>query len=230
MLPYTAEVLFNLMGRYNAAMGAGVAVAIALALVAVGLAVRPRAGGDRVITGILALGWLWTGAVFHNDYFAPLNFAAPIYAGLFVLQSALLLLTGVGLKKLRFRAAADTPGIIGLVIIGFALLGNPVLGWLAGWPLAQTQVVGLAPNPTAMLTLGLLLLVRPTIPLHLLVLPVLWALWIGWMSWVLGITSDLTLPVAGVIALAVAIVARIRGTRRTRRDPVTPPSDGEARP
>lgn len=210
MLPYTAEVLFNLMGRYNAAMGPGVALAVALALATVVLAVRPRAGGDRAITGILALGWLWTGAVFHNQYVAPLNFAAPIYAAGFVVQSALLLLTGVGLKKLHFRPSSDAPGIAGLVIAGFALIGNPVLGWLAGWPVAQTQVVGLAPNPTAMLTLGLLLLVRPKISLHLLVLPVLWALWSGWMSWTLGITSDLTLPVAGVVALGLGVWARVR--------------------
>jgi hypothetical protein len=33
------------------------------------------------------------------------------------------------------------------------------------------------------------------------------------MSWVLGVTSDLTLPVAGVVALIVAVVARIREAR-----------------
>jgi len=213
MLPYTAEVLFNLMGRYNAAIGPGVALAVGLALAAVVLAVRPRAGGDRAITAILALGWLWSGAVFHHQYFAALNFAAPIYAALFVLQSAMLLVTGVGLKTVRFRPAADVPGIAGISIAAVALVGDPVLGWLAGWPVAQTQVVGLAPNPTAMLTLGLLLLARPRIPLHLLILPVLWALWSGWMSWVLGITSDLTLPAAGAVALIVAVVARLRGTR-----------------
>ena len=213
MLPYTADVFFNLMGRYNAAMGQGMAAAVALALAATVLAVRPRPGGDRAITGILALGWLWAGAVFHNDYFAPLNFAAPIYAAGFVLQSALLLLTGVGLKKLQFRPAADMQTVTGLGIAALALIGNPVLGWLAGWPVAQTQVVGLAPNPTAMLTLGLLLLARPSVPLHLMALPVAWALWSGWMSWVLDITSDLTLPVAGVVAFGLGVWARVR--RRT---------------
>lgn len=210
MLPYTAEVLFSLMGRYNAAMGPGVTLAPALALAALALALRPQPGGSRAIAALLAAGWLWSGAVFHWQYFAPLNFAAPVYAAGFALQAALLMVTGLALGRLRLRFARDAQGIVGGVLMLLALLGNPVLGWLAGWPVAQTPVVGLAPDPTAMFTLGMLLLARPVVPLHLLALPVGWALWSGWMSWTLGVASDLALPAGAILALALAFGVRIR--------------------
>ncbi len=210
MLPYTAEVLFSLMGRYNAAMGPGVVAAPVLALAALALALRPQPGGGRVIAAILAAGWLWSGGVFHGQYFAPLNFAAPIYAVAFGVQGCLLLLSGVVLGRFTFRLRADAPGVAGAVVIIVALVVDPALSWLAGWPVAQTPVVGLAPNPTALFTLGMLLFARPMVPLHLLGLPVVWALWSGWMSWALGVTSDLVLPAAALLALGVAVRARLR--------------------
>ncbi len=209
MLPYTAEVLFSLMGRYNAAMGPGVAVAPVLALAALALALRPQPGGGRAIAAILAAGWLWSGGVFHGQYLAPLNFAAPIYATGFAVQGLLLLLSGVVLGRLTFRLRADAPGVAGVAVIVLALVVDPVLGWLAGWPVAQTPVVGLAPNPTALFTLGMLLLARPVVPFHLLVLPVVWALWSGWMSWTLAIPSDLALPAAALLAIGVAVRTRL---------------------
>jgi hypothetical protein len=218
MLPYTAEVYFALIGRYNAAMGAaGIALAILSALVAVGLILRPRPWSDRVVAGLLAVGWIWSGAVFHDQFFAPYNFAAPIYAAAFGLQGALLLWTGVIRGRLRFRWARDPASLIGGAILAVALVADPVLGWLAGWPPGQTPVIGLAPDPTTLFSLGVLALARPRPPVHLLVLPVLWALWSGWMTWTLGVVSDLTLPLAGLALLLALIVAR-----RRPREVVTP--------
>jgi hypothetical protein len=202
MLPYTAEVYAALIGRYNAAMGAaGIGLAILSALAAAGFAIRPRPWSGRVVAALLAAGWVWCGGVFHYQFFAPYNFAAPIYAMAFVVQGVLLLWTGVLRGRLHFEWGRGPSSLIGAAILAVALVVDPVLGWFAGWPVAQTPVVGLTPDPTALLTLGVLALARPRPPVHLLILPVCWALWSGWMAWTLGAYSDLTLPLAGIASV-----------------------------
>ena len=62
----------------------------------------------------------------------------------------------------------------GLVVLA---VGYPLVGLAAGRALVQTEVVGLAPDPTAIATLGLLLLARPGwIRLTLSVIPAVWLL------------------------------------------------------
>ena len=68
-----------------------------------------------------------------------------------------------------------------------------------------TRVVGLAPGPTAVFTLGMLLLCAGRTPLHLAVLPLLWTLIAGATAWVLAIPQDLPLPVAGIGAFALML-------------------------
>ncbi len=65
-----------------------------------------------------------------------------------------------------------------------------------GWQ--GTPLVGLAPVPTTLYTLGILLLIEGRTPWHLLVIPVVWSLIDGATAWVLGIPEDLVLPAAGI--------------------------------
>ena len=46
----------------------------------------------------------------------------------------------------------------GLGLFGFAVLGYPWIGVMLGRPLSQAEVFGMAPDPTAIGTLGVLLL------------------------------------------------------------------------
>jgi len=77
--------------------------------------------------------------------------------------------------------------------------GEPPTGW-----------VGLAPGPTALFTLALLLHGTRHIPLHLLAIPVVWALIAGFSGWVLDMPGDLVMPLPAILALAAALIRNRR--------------------
>lgn len=81
----------------------------------------------------------------------------------------------------------------------------PLLGWIAGhgWP--RAPLLGVAPCPTTIFTLGILLLAAGRVPVHVLVIPVLWSLVGGSAAWLLGVTEALALPVAGLGACALLL-------------------------
>ena len=204
MLPFTADVLFSSFEAYNRALWPLPILAVAVALAIVLLILRPVPGGDRAIGALVALAWLWIGVGYHFLHFAAIDFAAPLYGVLFVLQGLLFGWTGAVRGRLAFRCGADLFGWAGLALTIAAVLAWPLADLSAhGWQ--SVRVAGLAPGPTAAFTLGLLLLTAGRPPLHLALVPLLWTLVAGATAWVLTIPQDLALPVAGVGAFALIL-------------------------
>ena len=205
MLPFTADVLFASVAVYNRSQWPIHLLAFLLALAAIALTLRPVPHGDRAIAAILTAAWLWTGIGWFYVHFATIDFSAPLYAALFVLEGLLLAWTGLVRDGISFRFRADLSGWTGLALAAAALVGYPLADALAGpgWP--GVRLVGLAPGPTAVFTLGLLLLAEGRTPLRLAVLPLLWTLVAGATGWVLGIPQDQALPLAGLGGVALII-------------------------
>jgi hypothetical protein len=196
MLPFTADILFSDFSQYNRALWPLPALALVLCLATILLVLRPMRGGDRLIGLLLAAAWLWVGVRYHFLQLARLDFVAPIYGALFVLQG-LMLAWAVVRGKLAFRFRAGFFGWCGLALASAGAFAWPLADGLAqGW--ASARIAGLAPGSTAMLTLGLLLLNSRRTPVHLAIVPLLWTLVAGATGWVLGIPQDLLLPVAGI--------------------------------
>lgn len=209
MLPYTADVHFNLVARYNADLGWMLALAVVLVLVTIGLGARGGAGHGRPGAALLALGWGWTGGVFFYQYFAPFNFAAPWYGAAFGVEALLLLVTGTVRGRLDIRLGRDPAGLLGWIGIALAVVAVPLGGWIEGFPVEGTRLPGVSPDATVLLTLALLAVVRPRIPVHLLILPVLWAFLSGWTNWVLGVQTGYLLPAFALAVIALAMRQRI---------------------
>jgi hypothetical protein len=203
MLPYTAEVLFASFGSYNQSLWPAQLLAVALALVAILLVLRPVGHGRRAILALLAAAWLWVGIGYHALHFATLNFAAPVYAGLFVIQGLVFAWEAArGARTFRFRP--DVMGLSGLAIMLAGLIVWPLADALGhGWPGAR--LVGLAPAPTSVFTLGLLLLLDGRTPVRLVLIPLLWTLVAGATGWVLGIPQDLALPIIGLAGVGLIV-------------------------
>lgn len=174
-----------------------------------------RTHGGRVIGGLLALGWLWVGAVFHGHYFATLNFAAPVYGTLFMLQAGLLCWYGPIRGRLRLRLRFDVPGWVGILVLLYGLVGYPLLDALDGRALHGPRLAGIAAGPTVALTIGLLLQNGARTPLPLLLIPGIWSLVAGFSGWVLDLKADLLLP----LAATAAVTSAMWHNRRIRRDP-----------
>ncbi len=205
MLPYTAETFFSVLEQYNRAIWPAHVFAYGLGLAAVVLALRPVPGSGRLIGVLLAAAWAWIGVVYHVMHLATISFAAPAFGALFVIQALLFGWTGAIRGKVAFRFRAGPFGWTGLGLAIFAVALYPLIAWLAGhgWPSAP--MFGVAPGPTTIFTLGLMLLTEGRTPLHLVVIPVLWSLIGGAAAWLLNAPEDFALPLAGVGGLCLIL-------------------------
>ncbi len=217
MAPFTVAQFFDVFAAYNTAIWPLQWVLLALAGVAILLVFSRMRLRSRLVAAILAVLWLWMGLVYHLIFFNIVNPAAPIFGVAFALEAALLLWAGLGPRPLRFLARADASGAAGAVLLAYALIVYPLLGYLLGHHYPAIPTFG-APCPTTILTFGLLLWTVGPVPWWLLVIPGAWAL-IGLSAAVsLGVPQDLGLFAAAAIAIPLLIV---RGRRAVITRPLS---------
>jgi hypothetical protein len=182
-LMFSARAWGRLLESWNGALWPLQPVLVAAGLVLVwAAATRPRTAA-RWIALALALAWAWIAWGFHWQRFAAIHTGAPAYAFAFMLEAALLATLGT-------RSRAPAPSVpwqrAGLAIAVLAVLGYPLLAPATGRGWAQAEVAGAAPDPTALLTVGLLLALPQRRRPWLLVVPLL-ALLVGWTTaWLLA--------------------------------------------
>lgn len=222
MLPFTAEILFAQLAQYNGAVWPAQIVANGMAVVAIALVLRRVPGGCRLIGASLAAAWVWNGVVYYLMHLATIDFSAPIFA-LFCIVEGLLIAWGAVIRgRISFRFRPGPAGWTGLGLAIFAMAGYPLLGWLAGhsWPCAA--LVGVTPGPTALFTIGMLLLTGGRTPLHLVIIPLFWSLIAGATAWILDIREDLVLPMAGIGGLLLVLWKNRKHPRRRQAKTVKP--------
>ncbi|MCK6454414.1 MAG: DUF6064 family protein [Alphaproteobacteria bacterium] len=216
LLHFRPSVYYRLFELYNAdvfpaqvaALGAGLAILLLLL----------RGGGDarqgRIVAAILAACWLWIAWAFHYQRLATIHLGGPLIAAGFALQGMLLLWVAIARGGLAFNVSRRASDLAGLAIFLFAVAVQPLIGPLAGRPWSQAELFGLAPDPTAVATLGLVLLARGRAARLLLALPVVWCIVQGTTLWLLRSPDALVLPGAALLALAVAFRRGGTGTAR----------------
>jgi len=159
------------------------------------------------IWGLLAVLWAFVGWTFVWHRYAAINWAIAYVAPLFALQAVGLLvaaLTGGGPAFDRRGAA----GRIGLLLAAAGLVLYPLLPLLAGRPWPGAEVFGIAPDPTAIVTLGLLLAARGRMRPLLLPIPLLWCLLSGFTLWTMD-DPQAWLPLLAAASVLAALTLRI---------------------
>ncbi len=143
--------------------------------------------------------------------YASINLAAGYFALAFAIESLLLL--GMGLSHGRFIIvrAGRWRQRAGLGIFLFALGVYPILGLALGRNWTQAEVIGLAPDPTALATLGVLLLTGTRSFWVLAPIPILWCLISGATLWAMASPDFFIAP--GLALLAV-LVTSLDGTKQ----------------
>ena len=124
-------------------------------------------------------------------------------ASRFAIEALLLVWTGVVRNRLRCARPATSAGAAGLCIFVFALLARPLIGPLLGRPWLQAEIFGLAPDPTVVATLGVLVAADRT-RWELLVVPLLWCAISGATLWTMQSPDALLMPAAALLALVLA--------------------------
>jgi hypothetical protein len=204
-LLFSAEVYWRLFMQANAALWPLPVIAPIVALAVLEATRRHPLRGGRALLALLALGWIGAGWVFVRTLYAPVNWAAGALAPVFMVEAALLAAASA-------RRPADT-GVsrgAGTALVALAAL-YPVAAILLGRPVATAEVVGIAPDPTAVATLGASLLAAP--PRWRLALGAIPALWLGQSALTLALLD----PPAAALPVAVLGLwsgAMIAGARR----------------
>lgn len=213
-LPFTIGQFLDVFRQYNIAVWPIQIFLIVLALVAVYFSFRSQTYSNKVIVCILTFFWIWMGAIYHLVYFSRINKVAIVFGILFILQAAIFLNFGLIKNKLSFRLKTDKFGITGIILIVFALLIYPLLGYWLGHGFPYSPTFG-SPCPTTIFTFGMLLFSVSGISPWIIAIPFLWSL-IGFSAaFSLGIKEDTGLIVAGLLSI-VMILYRNKSFRTSR--------------
>ncbi|MHB1218421.1 MAG: DUF6064 family protein [Alphaproteobacteria bacterium] len=182
--PHTYYRLFEL---YNQAIWPGQFLAVALGVAIFGLLLRRSAERSRAVPVILAACWLWVAWAYLLTRYDTINWAAKYFAAGFVLQAFLLIAVSLR-RRIHLGPSSDTRNRFGLALFLFALAIQPLIGpLLLGRPWTQTELFALAPDPTAVATLGVLLLsVRGRAAWLLMPLPLAWCAVSAMTLWTMG--------------------------------------------
>ena len=203
-MPFTIEQFLEVFAEYNRAVFPMQVILVSAALVAIFLAVRTSKSSSRFVSAILAFFWLWMGVAYHLLFFSRINRAAFFFGAFFIFQAVILFYAGVLKDELSFRFRFDTSGVIGVLLILYALIVYPLLGFVFGHVYPQSPTFGL-PCPTTIFTFGLLLWTDKKMPWYVLPIPFLWSL-IGIAAELsLGLREDIPLPLAGIIGTAILL-------------------------
>jgi hypothetical protein len=211
--PFSREAFFGVFAAYNTAVWPLQIVLPLFTVAMIALLLRDAPWRGRAMSLWLAALWAWMAIGYHWRFFSEINPAARVFGGAFLLQAVLILWFGFRSGGLRFRPRDNWVGYAGGFLITYALFAYSLIGIGLGQVYPALPTFGL-PCPTTILTFGVFLWLVPTIPWALLVIPSLWSLVAISAAVSFGVTEDLMLPVAALLALAVAVWQRLRRKER----------------
>jgi hypothetical protein len=152
------------------------------------------------------------GLVYHLTFFASINPAAPAFGILFLAQAAILLWSARA-PPARAGSLGGALGVAaGKALIAYALLGYPLVGYVAGHHYPETPTFG-APCPTTIFTLGVVLWYPWKLRWWVTLIPLIWTVIATSAAIRLSMPQDYGLTVAGVITLL--LLARRYAVMRT---------------
>jgi uncharacterized protein DUF6064 len=208
-LMFAPRTYYRLFELYNAEIWPLPLAGLALGAAVCCLIWRGGAASGRIIAMILGAAWLFVGWAYHWQRYATINWGAEYYAAGFAVEG--LLLIGFGATGTLRSPRPDTKDAVAALLLAAGLL-YPLIAPLAGRPWSQAEIFGIAPDPTAIATLGALLLLADRAGWLLIALPVLWCAITAATLWTMETPEALVPAAAVVLALA------------RFRLPVSPPS------
>src|SRR5882724_4931400 len=202
-LLFSPRTYYRLFELYNAAIWPGQIAAIVLGIAILALLRAPGRTRGRVISAVLAACWLWVAWAYLLTRYASINWAASYFAAAFAAEALLLIFVGAVGGGLSLAATADRVRRAGVGIFLFAFAVQPLIGPLLGRPWRQIEIFGVAPDPTVIATLGILMAAART-RWELLVIPLIWCAISGATLWTMEAPDAWIMPVAAALALVLA--------------------------
>lgn len=214
LLLFSPKTYYRLFELYNREVWPAHLVAMAGGLIILVRLVRLPGSSQRMLRATLGVAWMWIAWGFLLRHYATINWAAKWFAAAFAVEALLLIGSSLPRAGLEIAPRNRFERPIGLAFFVFALLVEPLVGIAVGRSWMQAELFALAPDPTAVATLGMLLFLGHSRRLPL-VIPLLWCAVSGATLWAMKASDALVLPVVAVVAIAISICAsRLRRTTR----------------
>ncbi|MCU0332977.1 MAG: DUF6064 family protein [Ignavibacteriaceae bacterium] len=194
-IPFSLADFLNVFNTYNQSIFPLQIVFYFIAFICIYILFTENKNSNKIISVVLSFFWLWMGIVYHLIFFSAINKAAYIFGALFIIQGILFFIWGVFKGELSFDYRKTNYNNAGILIILYALIIYPVLGYNLGHAYPYSPTFGL-PCPTTIFTFGILLFSNKKIPVYILIIPLLWS--------VVGFTAALTLTIYEDIGLLIA--------------------------
>ncbi|HKP66358.1 MAG TPA: DUF6064 family protein [Casimicrobiaceae bacterium] len=209
---FSPRTYLRLCEHYNATVWPLQIVTLAAGVALVLVARNAGSSPSRAVPLTMAALWLFVAYAFHLRRYAAINWAADYFAIAFIAQAVLLGWSGAT-GALRFGTNTSWQHSAGLAIFAFALAGVPLLERLSGRSWRELEAFGTFPDPTALGTLGILLVAREP-PWVLLGIPLAWCVINGAFQWTVGFTDALALPLIALTALSLRVASALRQALR----------------
>lgn len=153
-LLFSPQAYWALFEQENAALWPAPFFALGLGCLLIALASRPAVWSSVLALSLIALAWAWVGWSFMGHRYAGINWAASYMVPLFALQATLAGGLAVMLKNRPQPGGWPPPRLLGLCLIAYAVFVHPLWPLLSGRPIGTAEIAFIAPDPTAIVTLG----------------------------------------------------------------------------
>ena len=200
-LLFSPRTYYRMIERYNEELWPAHLLTLALGCVILVMLLRPKPGQQRIIWSMLGVLWIWIGWTFLWRRYATINWAVVYLLPLLGLQALLLLRAAWLGKSARFESTAGTSRRIGLALFAGSLVLYPAVAPLVGRSWRQAEVFGMAPDPTAIATLGIVLQASNRTPWWLTIVPVVWCFVSGVTLWAMGSPEAWLPPAAALLSV-----------------------------
>jgi Family of unknown function (DUF6064) len=200
-LPFSHDAFLDVFAAYNTRLWPVVFLLWTVTAIVVWRWLLGGGVSVRLVFGLLAVHWAWSGVAYHWFYFREINPAATLFAGLFVLQAAVFSWLA-GSSHAHTSAPSGLRGVVAGALVLYGLI-YPGIGLALGLEYPRLPLFAV-PCPTALVTAGFLV-ATVGVPRFAVVVPVLWAVVGSSAAFALGIRADLALVVAAAL-LAIDLV------------------------
>jgi len=211
LLMFSQRSYYRMIALYNEAVWPAHLPALVAGLVVIGCVARPGPRTHCVAMLVLAAAWAWVAWAYHLQRYADINTAGPWFALAFGVQALLLCFMAL---RLHGAAPARMQKHVALSLSGLAVIGYPLLALGSGRGWGQAEVFGIAPDPTAIATLGVLLACRAH-PVAWLI-PLAWCAVSGATLMELRVGYAWLLPTFAILAAAAGLLFRHAGSSAAR--------------
>jgi len=204
----SVEGFYEMFGVYNRAVWPMPVVMYVLAVAAVVLAVKKTKRSDSFVSLIMGFFWLWGGIVFSLMYFGRFHPIGYFSALLFMFQGKVFVLNGLGVgvkPRVSFRFCSDGYGWVGALLVLYALVVYPLIGFATGHGYPGGPIFGTAPCPVTIFTIGMLCWTERKEPTVLFIVPILWGVCGILAVAAYGVFADIGLVVSGLVGIVLLV-------------------------